>query len=126
MNKKFRCCSSVIGEVAYSFKRTKHAKRKTFGACARCCPHLEDVIQFGHSNVYWCFLYDRDIKRYNNNKNYQKNVKTTFAKYVARGLFHKNQLCIATKAVGLDMRKIALIEVYDVLIFPQDVRHTHI
>lgn len=53
-------------------------------------------------------------------------MEATFAKYTARKLFHKVQLCIAKEADGLDTRERALSEVHDAIMYPQGIRHTHI
>jgi len=84
---------------------------------------LEDVLRFGHSDVFWCFPYEREVKRYNNIKTNQKNVEATFAQYTARTLFHKIQLCIAAEADDMEIRERALVEVHGALLFPEGIRH---
>lgn len=113
--------------MACSFRRIGWAKRKTFEHVAGAAHILEDVVQFGHSDIYWCFPYKREVKRYNNIKTNQKNVEATFAKYTVRKLFHKVQLCIANEADGMNTRERALSKVHDALnMYPQGIRHTHI
>jgi hypothetical protein len=85
----------------------------------------EDVQRFGHSDVCWCFPYEREVKKYNNIKTNQKNVKITFAKYIARRLFHKIQICIALEADGMEKDERALVQIHNALVHPEGIRYTH-
>ena len=84
---------------------------------------LEDVVRFGHSDVFWCFPYEREVKKYNNIKTNPKNVEATFAQYSARTLFQKIQLCIAAEVDGMETTERALVGIHDALMIPEGIGH---
>ena len=87
---------------------------------------LEDVVRFGHSDVFWCFPYEREVKKYNNIKTNQKNVEATFAQYSVRTLFQKIQLCIAPEVDGMETTERALVRVHDALMILEGITHVDI
>lgn len=53
---------------------------------------LEDVFRFGHYDIFWCFPYEREVKKYNNIMTNQKSVEATFAKYTCIDSSHSLML----------------------------------
>lgn len=46
--------------------------------------HLFDNVEhFGHSDVYWCYPYEREVKTYQNIHSNDKQVEETFIKFYA-------------------------------------------
>jgi hypothetical protein len=86
---------------------------------------LEDVRRFGHSDVYWCFPFEREVQKYQNIKTNQKSVETTFIKYCSRILFQKVKLCMQIESDGLEVFERALARIHDVNFFPEGTVHNH-
>ena len=59
--------------------------------------HLpEDVERFGSPDNYWCFSFERAVKRFVRHKTNFKNIELSYAKAECRREFHKVQQHMST------------------------------
>ena len=55
---------------------------------------LEDVFRFGHSDVYWCFPYERKVQKYQNIHSNDKQVEQTFIKFYSQRQFQNVEISV--------------------------------
>ena len=80
---------------------------------------LEDVFRFGHSDVYWCFPYEREVQKYQNIYSNNKQVEQTFIKFYSRRQFKNVEINVCAESDAVDMSGRALIELHEYLHLPQ-------
>jgi hypothetical protein len=116
-------------EVKYArdvFKHWRVISESTFGPNGRPLEHvagtghlLDDIKRFGHSDVYWCFVHEREVQKYLNISKNSKGVEKTFIVFYARKLLQEVQRCIGLEGDNLYIHQRALVKVHSHLVFPQ-------
>lgn len=76
---------------------------------------LEDILRFGHSDVYWCFPYEREVQRYQNIHSNDKHVEQTFIEFYSQRQFQNVETNVCAESDGVDMSERALIELHEYL-----------
>ena len=80
---------------------------------------LEDVFRFGHSDVYRCFPYEREVQKYQNIHSNNKQVEQTFIKFYSWRQFQNKEINVCAESHAVDMSGRALIELHEYLHLPQ-------
>ena len=86
---------------------------------------LEDVRRFGHSDVYWCFPYEREIQKFTNMNTNQKNVEATFIKFCSRRLFQTVSTFKYLECDNLETSEQALVEIHKSYWHSEEVADDH-
>ena len=76
---------------------------------------LDDVLRFGHSDVYWCFPYEKEVQKYQGIHSNDKLVEKTFIQFYSRKKFQNVEASIFVNNDGMDMLEIALVELHKYL-----------
>ena len=76
---------------------------------------LDDVERFGHSDVFWCFSFEREVQKYQNIPTNQQNMKLSFIKYYSQKQFQEVEKNIEVERDRLESSERALLRVHEYL-----------
>jgi len=82
---------------------------------------LDDVRRFGPSEIYWCFVFEREVARFGKITTNNKLMETSFIQYYSRKLFTGVVHQISEERDSLHVCQRALKKVHGYLMYPEGV-----
>ena len=84
---------------------------------------IEDILRFGPSEIYWCFLYECLVSNFHKIPTNGKEIEVTYIQYFSRQLFNKGQLQLQIDGHGLLGEERSIFFVHKHLIVPEGIIH---